>query len=69
MKSFKKFAIAGAFAVFAAHAGAQTVSATATTLDDAEAKIAAKAQAQSASYKIVSAIDKNRVHVTAELLK
>jgi Protein of unknown function (DUF1471). len=56
MKSIKTFvaviALSASFGSFAA----QTVSATASTLDSAEAKIAAKAeQAGASSYKITQA--------------
>ncbi|MER3609218.1 DUF1471 domain-containing protein, partial [Klebsiella pneumoniae] len=54
------------FASFAA----ETVTATASTMDGAEAKIAAQAQAAGASsYKITEAFTGNRVHMTAELNK
>ena len=43
--------------------------ATASTLDRAEAKIAAQAAEQGTSYKITSAQFNNRVHMTAELSK
>ncbi|MCL6718032.1 DUF1471 domain-containing protein [Klebsiella sp. T2.Ur] len=48
---------------------AQSVTATASTLDRAEAKIAAQAAEQGASYKITSAQFNNRVYMTAELSK
>ncbi|MDM7087909.1 DUF1471 domain-containing protein, partial [Enterobacter asburiae] len=49
---------------------AQTVTATASTIDGAEAKIAAQAQeAGASSYKITQAFSGNRVHMTAELTK
>ncbi|HDT4042260.1 TPA: DUF1471 domain-containing protein, partial [Enterobacter kobei] len=70
MKSIKTFvaviALAASFGSFAA----QTVTATATasTIDGAEAKIAAQAQeAGASSYKITQAFTGNRVHMTAEL--
>ena len=70
MKSIKTFvaviALSASFGSFAA----QTVTATASTLDGAEAKIAAKAeQAGASSYKITEAFTGNRVHMTAELNK
>ena len=70
MKSIKTFvaviAMAASFASFAA----ETVTATASTMDGAEAKIAAQAQAAGASsYKITEAFTGNRVHMTAELNK
>ena len=46
------------------------MTATAATMDGAEAKIAAQAQAAGASsYKITEAFTGNRVHMTAELNK
>ena len=48
---------------------AQSISASASTLDRAEANIAAQAAEQGASYKITSAQFNNRVHMTAELTK
>ncbi|MDK6768863.1 DUF1471 domain-containing protein, partial [Klebsiella aerogenes] len=49
---------------------AQSVTATASTMDAAEAKIAAQAQAAGASsYTITEAFNGNRVHMTAELNK
>ncbi|PLO78108.1 DUF1471 domain-containing protein [Klebsiella quasipneumoniae] len=55
--------------LFSSVSFAQSVSATASTLDRAEAKIAAQAAEQGASYKITSAQFNNRVHMTAELSK
>ena len=70
MKSIKTFvaviALAASFGSFAA----ETVTATAMTIDGAEAQIAAQAQAAGASsYKITQAYSGNRVHMTAELNK
>ena len=70
MKNIKTFvaviALAASFGSFAA----QTVIATASTIDGAEAKIAAQAeQAGAASYTITQAFSGNRVHMTAELNK
>ena len=48
---------------------AQSVSVTSSTLDGAEAKIAAQAEQQGAQYKITEANTNNRVHMTAELYK
>jgi hypothetical protein len=45
------------------------VTAIDSTLDGAEAKIAAQAQEAGASYKITEAYTNNGVHMTAELLK
>lgn len=72
MKSIKTFvaviALATSFGSFAAQT--VTVTATASTIDGAEAKIAAQAQeAGASSYKITQAFTGNRVHMTAELNK
>ncbi|RDT55188.1 DUF1471 domain-containing protein [Escherichia coli] len=48
---------------------AQSVSASASTIDGAEAKIAAQAHQEGASYKITEATVNNVVHMTAELSK
>lgn len=48
---------------------AQSISATAATLDAAEAKIAAQASQVGASYKITGARVNNSAYVTAELSK
>ncbi|HGV4389353.1 TPA: YdgH/BhsA/McbA-like domain containing protein [Klebsiella pneumoniae] len=67
MKSIKTFV---AVIAMAASFAAETVTATASTMDGAEAKIAAQAQAAGASsYKITEAFTGNRVHMTAELNK
>ena len=69
MKSIKSFVVVTAFSMMSFGAFAQSVSTTASTLDRAEAKIAAQAAEQGASYKITSATTNNRVHMTAELTK
>ena len=67
MKSIKTFV---AVIALATSFGSFTVTATATTIDGAEAKIAAQAQeAGASSYKITQAFTGNRVHMTAELNK
>jgi len=48
---------------------AQSITATAPTLDDAEAKIAAQAQKQDAQYTITEASSNDVVHMTAKLHK
>ena len=69
MKNIKTFvaviALASSFGAFAS----QTITATGSTLDAAEAKIAAQAQDMGASYKITSAFNRNQVHMTAELTR
>lgn len=71
MKTIKTLTIAAAAALslMSAASFAQTVSATSTTLDGAEAKIAAQAQQQGAQYKILEASTNNLVHMTAEIYK
>ena len=69
MKTIKTFAVVAALSLMSFGAFAQSVSATASTLDRAEASIAEQAAAQGASYKITSAQFNNRVHMTAELTK
>jgi len=70
MKNIKTFVAAIALATSFGAFAAQTVTATGTTMDSAEAKIAAQAQeAGASSYKITQAFTGNRVHMTAELNK
>ncbi len=71
MKTTKTLTLAAAAALslLSAASFAQTVSVTASTLDGAEAKVAAVAQEQGAQYKITEANTNNRVHMTAELYK
>jgi hypothetical protein len=69
MKSIKTFVAVIALATSFGSFAAQTVTATASTIDGAEAKIAAQAQEAASSYKITQAFSGNRVHMTAELTK
>lgn len=73
MKTIKSTSIAALAALSLISFGsfAQSVSVTSSTLDGAEAKIAAQAQEQEqgAQYKITEANTNNRVHMTAELYK
>ncbi|MCE6962978.1 DUF1471 domain-containing protein [Leclercia pneumoniae] len=69
MKSIKTFVAVAALSLFSFGSFAQSVSTTASTIDRAEAKIAAQAAREGASYKITSAQFDNRVHMTAELTK
>lgn len=71
MKTTKTLTLAAAAALslLSAASFAQTVSVTASTLDGAEAKVAAVAQELGAQYKITEANTNNRVHMTAELYK
>lgn len=69
MKTIKAMSIAAvaALSLMSAASFAQSVTVTSSTLDGAEAKIAAQAQQQDAQYKITEANTNNRVHMTAEL--
>jgi len=67
MKSIKTFVAVTALSLISFASFAQSISVNAATIDRAEAKIAAQAAEQGASYKITSAQFKNRVHMTAEL--
>ncbi|TLV11716.1 DUF1471 domain-containing protein [Klebsiella indica] len=69
MKSIKTFVAVAALSMISFGSFAQSISASAATLDRAEAKIAAQAAKQDSSYKITSAQFNNRVHMTAELTK
>lgn len=69
MKSIKTFAAVIMLSTVSFGSFAASVTATALTLDAAEAKIAAQAQQQGATYKITEANFNNGVHMTAELVK
>ncbi|MBK0035679.1 DUF1471 domain-containing protein [Erwinia sp. S43] len=69
MKSIKTFAAVIALSVVSFGSFAQTVTATGSTIDSAEAKIAAQAQQAGTSYRIIEANSNNVVHMTAELVK
>ncbi|MEI9578797.1 YdgH/BhsA/McbA-like domain containing protein [Enterobacter asburiae] len=69
MKCINNFVAVAVLSLVSFGSFAQSVSATASTLDRAEAKIAAQAAEQGASYKITSAKVDNRVNMTAELTK
>jgi len=71
MKTIKAMTIAAvaALSLMSAASFAQSISVTSSTLDGAEAKIAAQAQQEGAQYKITEANTNNRVHMTAELYK
>jgi hypothetical protein len=68
MKSIKTFVAVAALSVMSFGAFAQSVTASSSTIDGAEAKIAAQAQ-QEGVYKITEATVNNVVHMTAELSK
>lgn len=69
MKSIKTFAAIITLSAISFGSLAQTVTATALTLESAEAKIAAQARDQGASYTITEANFNNGVHMTAKLVK
>ena len=69
MKSIKTFVAVAALSMLSFGTFAQHHSASASTLDRAEPKLAAQAAEQGASYKITSAQFNNRVQMTAELTK
>ena len=69
MKSIKTFVAVIALATSFGSCAAQSVTATSTTMDGAEAKIAAQAQQAGASYHITEAFTGDRVHMTAQLTK
>lgn len=69
MKSFKNFVVVSTLSLLSFGTFAQSITASATTLESAEAQIAAQAQQHGAQYKIIEASTNNRVHMTAELTK
>lgn len=69
MKSIKIFFAITALSMMSFGTFAQSISATASTLDRAEAKIAAQAAEQGSTYKITGTQFNNRVYMTAELTK
>ena len=69
MNSIKTFVAVATLSLISFSSFAQTITATAGTLDDAEAQIAAQAHKSGDSYRITEATTKNCVHMTAELNK
>lgn len=69
MKYIKNFVAAAVLSLISFSSFAQTITATASTLDAAEAKVAAQAKDAGASYKITGARVDNRAYVSAELIK
>ncbi|MCL9652989.1 YdgH/BhsA/McbA-like domain containing protein [Pantoea agglomerans] len=69
MKFIKNFVAVTALSLISFGSFAQTITATASTLDAAEAKVAAQAKDAGASYKITGARVDNRAYVSAELIK
>jgi len=69
MKTIKTFVAVAALSLVSFGSFAQSITASASTLDAAEAKIAAQAHQAGASYKITGARFDNRAYVSAELVK
>lgn len=69
MKNIKTFVVVAVLALISSSSFAQTVTATASTLDGAEAQIAAKAKLAGSGYSITEAYAGNQVHMTARLTK
>ncbi|OQP33246.1 YdgH/BhsA/McbA-like domain containing protein [Pantoea latae] len=69
MKTIKTFVVVAALSLISSASFAQTVTATASTLDGAEAQIAAKAKMAGTGYSITEAYAGNQVHMTAQLTK
>ncbi|KGD70782.1 MULTISPECIES: YdgH/BhsA/McbA-like domain containing protein [Pantoea] len=69
MNPIKIFVAVTALSLISFGSFAQTITATASTLDAAEAKVAAQAKDAGASYKITGARVDNRAYVSAELIK
>jgi hypothetical protein len=69
MKTIKNFVVVAALALISSASFAQTVTATASTLDGAEAQIAAKAKMAGTGYSITETYAGNQVHMTAQLTK
>lgn len=69
MKNIKTLVAVSALALVSFGSFAQSITATASTLESAEAKIAAQAQQQDAQYRIIAASSNNVIHMTAELYK
>jgi len=69
MNSIKNFVAVTVLSLISFGSFAQTITATASTLDAAEAKVAAQAKDAGASYKITGARVDNRAYVSAELIK
>jgi len=69
MKSIKTLVVFSAMSLISFGSFAQSVSVTSSTLDGAEAKIAAQAEQHGDQYKITSVNSNNRVYMTAQLYK
>ncbi len=69
MKPVKNLVAIVALSTLSFGSFAQSITASASSLDGAEAQIAAQAQQLGAKYKITEASSNNFVHMTAELIK
>ncbi|MBT0729978.1 DUF1471 domain-containing protein [Rosenbergiella nectarea] len=68
MNSIKNIVAFFMFTLVSFGAAAQSVTACASTIDEAEALVAARAKQAGASYKITESHFNNGVHMTAKLL-
>ena len=69
MKTVKSALIAIALSAVSFAGFAQSITATGSTIDDAESHIAQQAQKTGATYKITESYSGNQVHMTASLDK
>lgn len=69
MKTVKSTLIAIALSAVSFAGFAQSITATGSTIDDAESHIAQQAQKAGATYKITESYSGNQVHMTATLDK
>ncbi|MDU6390323.1 MULTISPECIES: DUF1471 domain-containing protein [unclassified Pantoea] len=69
MKIIKTFVVVAALSSVSFGSFAQSITASAATLDAAEAQIAAQAHQAGAAYKITGARFDNGAYVSAELIK
>lgn len=69
MNTIKTFVAVTALSLVSFGSFAESITATASTLEAAEAKVAAQAKDAGASYKITGARVDNRAYVSAELIK
>jgi len=69
MKTVKSALIAIALTAVSFVGFAQSITATGSTIDDAESHIAQQAQKAGATYKITESYSGNQVHMTATLHK
>lgn len=69
MNKIRIVLVASFFSMISLSALADNITATDTTLDGAEEKIAAEARRENAHYKIIQASTNNRIHITAKIYK